>query len=264
MSVGKGGQKQRLKQAMKSLRHGLGIDGVFWTRWRDGGGGCKWCRHAGLLSKKGKAKPAWGAYKKFLKTLGTEPAATAAGARPVLPRGRAGRVDRRHRPYLMKRGRGRGGAVHHQLAAGRRRRRVQLDQDRRGVQAAGVERHRAAAAALRQPEPGRATRSTAATTIRATAVMNGGGVRRRRGRPLQARRPVLDRPSRVPAPAAARLAGLQRAEHPRVLAERAVAEQVRGASSTAPPRRSGAVDPTAKIMLGGMHGDDGHERDPVV
>jgi hypothetical protein len=73
LSVGKAGQKQRLSQAMKSLRSGLGVGGVFWSRWRDGGGGCKWCRHSGLLSKKGKAKPAWGAYKKFLKTLVTNP-----------------------------------------------------------------------------------------------------------------------------------------------------------------------------------------------
>ena len=69
MSVGKAGQKKRLSQVMKSLRKGLGVGGVFWTRWRDGSGGCKWCRHAGLVSKKGKAKPAWGAYKKFLKTV---------------------------------------------------------------------------------------------------------------------------------------------------------------------------------------------------
>ena len=69
LSVGAAGQKKRLSQVMKSLRKGFGVGGVFWTRWRDGGGGCKWCRHAGLVSKKGKAKPAWGAYKKFLKTV---------------------------------------------------------------------------------------------------------------------------------------------------------------------------------------------------
>ena len=69
LSVGTAGQKKRLSQVMKSLRKGFGVGGVFWTRWRDGGGGCKWCRHAGLVSKKGKAKPAWGAYKKFLKTV---------------------------------------------------------------------------------------------------------------------------------------------------------------------------------------------------
>ena len=72
LSVGEAGQKKRLSQVMKSLRKGFGVGGVFWTRWRDGGGGCKWCRHAGLVSKKGKAKPAWGAYKKFLKTLVVE------------------------------------------------------------------------------------------------------------------------------------------------------------------------------------------------
>ena len=58
---------------MKSLRRGLGVEGVFWARWRDGGGGCKWCKHSGLVHKSGKAKPAWGAYRKFLKTLPPPP-----------------------------------------------------------------------------------------------------------------------------------------------------------------------------------------------
>ena len=70
MSVGKTGQKSRLQQSMKMFRRGFGVEGVFWSRWRDGGGGCKWCRRSGLVAGSGKAKPAWKAYKKFLGTLG--------------------------------------------------------------------------------------------------------------------------------------------------------------------------------------------------
>jgi Glycosyl hydrolase catalytic core len=69
LSVGTAGQKKRLSQAFKALRSGFGVDGVFWSRWRDGGKGCSWCRHSGLLKRGGKAKPAWGAFKAFAKTL---------------------------------------------------------------------------------------------------------------------------------------------------------------------------------------------------
>jgi polysaccharide biosynthesis protein PslG len=69
MGVGSSGQRSRLKHSMSMLRRGLGVDGVFWSRWRDGGGGCKWCRNSGLVKRSGKAKPAWKAYKKFLKKL---------------------------------------------------------------------------------------------------------------------------------------------------------------------------------------------------
>ena len=69
MSVGTAGQKKRLKQSLRLVRDRFGIDGVFWSRWRDGSGGCGWCGHSGLLSRSGKPKPAWAAYKKFLKTV---------------------------------------------------------------------------------------------------------------------------------------------------------------------------------------------------
>jgi Glycosyl hydrolase catalytic core len=71
MGVGSTGQRSRLKHSMSMLRRGLGVEGVFWSRWRDGGGGCKWCRNSGLVKRSGKAKPAWKAYKKFLKKLKT-------------------------------------------------------------------------------------------------------------------------------------------------------------------------------------------------
>ena len=55
MSVGETGQKSRLQQSMKMLRRGFGVEGVFWSRWRDGGGGCKWCRRSGLVA--GRVRP---------------------------------------------------------------------------------------------------------------------------------------------------------------------------------------------------------------
>lgn len=80
MAVGRGGQKRRLRQSMSMLRRGLGVEGVFWSRWRDGGGGCSWCRHSGLVAASGKAKPAWRAYRKFLRKLSThEPPPTDPG-----------------------------------------------------------------------------------------------------------------------------------------------------------------------------------------
>lgn len=81
MSVGLTGQKRRLKHSMSMLRRrGLGVQGVFWSRWRDGGGGCSWCRHSGLLAGAGKPKPAWGAYKKFLgKSIPDDPDLTGPG-----------------------------------------------------------------------------------------------------------------------------------------------------------------------------------------
>ena len=35
------------------------IGGVWWFTWTDEGGGCQFCRSAGLLTEKRKAKPAW-------------------------------------------------------------------------------------------------------------------------------------------------------------------------------------------------------------
>lgn len=82
MSVGPAGQKQRLQNSMSMLRRGLGVEGVFWSRWRDGGGGCSWCRRSGLVARAGKAKPAWKAYKEFLSKLGPGGPHPPGGAGP--------------------------------------------------------------------------------------------------------------------------------------------------------------------------------------
>jgi len=72
MAVGLAGQRSRLKRSMERLRPGLGIQGVFWSRWRDGRGGCRWCRRSGLVTGKGRPKPAWKAFERFLKKLDPE------------------------------------------------------------------------------------------------------------------------------------------------------------------------------------------------
>ena len=66
MAVGPRGQKKRLTRAFRALRKGFGVDGVFWTRWRDGSDGCRWCRKSGLATRGGKPKPSWAAFEDFL------------------------------------------------------------------------------------------------------------------------------------------------------------------------------------------------------
>ncbi|MDX6595628.1 MAG: polysaccharide biosynthesis protein PslG [Solirubrobacterales bacterium] len=56
------GQASQLSQAFALLSaHRLewGVGGVWWFTWTDEGGGCSFCRSAGLLTEKRKAKPAW-------------------------------------------------------------------------------------------------------------------------------------------------------------------------------------------------------------
>jgi hypothetical protein len=59
---GLGGQANQLSQAFALLSaHRLewGVGGVWWFTWADEDGGCGFCRSAGLLTEKRKAKPAW-------------------------------------------------------------------------------------------------------------------------------------------------------------------------------------------------------------
>jgi hypothetical protein len=56
------GQANQLSQAFALLSaHRLewGVGGVWWFTWTDEGGGCGFCRSAGLLTEKRNAKPAW-------------------------------------------------------------------------------------------------------------------------------------------------------------------------------------------------------------
>ncbi len=56
------GQASQLSQAFALLsahRFEWGVGGVWWFTWTDEGGGCSFCRSAGLLTEKRKAKPAW-------------------------------------------------------------------------------------------------------------------------------------------------------------------------------------------------------------
>jgi len=56
------GQANQLSQAFALLSaHRLqwGVGGVWWFTWTDEGGGCSFCRSAGLLTENRKAKPAW-------------------------------------------------------------------------------------------------------------------------------------------------------------------------------------------------------------
>lgn len=83
MSVGPGGQESRLRRTMKTFSSDLGIDAVFWSRWRDGRSGCSWCRYSGLVNKAGESKPAWEAYQEFLDPDVVEPPPPPP---PTLPR----------------------------------------------------------------------------------------------------------------------------------------------------------------------------------
>ena len=259
MSVGKGGQKQRLSQAMKSLRHGLGIGGVFWTRWRDGGGGCKWCRHSGLLSKKGKAKPAWGAYKKFLKTLGTNPPPPPPELDPffrgVVPDGWMDGTD----AYLMKSAGV--GAVRfiinwQQVASSGGFNWTKTDEEFKELAENGIE-------PLPQlfGNPNLVGETVDADGNPKPAVMNQwqAFVAATVARYKPGGKFWTDNPG-ARSPPAAHLAGLQRAEHPRLLAERAVAEQVR----RLPPRHRRDDSPRRPDREDHARRDarrPGHERD---
>ena len=56
------GQANQLSQAFAMLtanRVRWRIGGVWWFTWTDEGGGCLFCRSAGLLTASRKAKPAW-------------------------------------------------------------------------------------------------------------------------------------------------------------------------------------------------------------
>jgi len=56
------GQANQLSQSfamLSSQRLRWGVAGVWWFTWTDEGGGCSFCRSAGLLTEKRKAKPAW-------------------------------------------------------------------------------------------------------------------------------------------------------------------------------------------------------------
>jgi hypothetical protein len=56
------GQASQLSRAFALLsaqRLRWGVAGVWWFTWTDEGGGCSFCRSAGLLTAKRKAKPAW-------------------------------------------------------------------------------------------------------------------------------------------------------------------------------------------------------------
>jgi hypothetical protein len=59
---GLGGQASQLSKAFALLsaqRLNWGVGGVWWFTWTDEGGGCSFCRSAGLLTENRKAKPAW-------------------------------------------------------------------------------------------------------------------------------------------------------------------------------------------------------------
>jgi hypothetical protein len=56
------GQANQLSQAFSMLadnRVRWRVGGVWWFTWTDEGGGCLFCRSAGLLTASRKAKPAW-------------------------------------------------------------------------------------------------------------------------------------------------------------------------------------------------------------
>jgi lysophospholipase L1-like esterase len=74
--VGKSGQAKRIKQAVAALKKNetsLKLRGFFYFAWKDGavykGGKDFWGLHTGLLNKKGKSKPAYGAFKKAVAAL---------------------------------------------------------------------------------------------------------------------------------------------------------------------------------------------------
>ncbi len=56
------GQARELSEAFRILsreRLRLRIDGAWWFTWADAQGGCEFCRTAGLLTEKRRAKPSW-------------------------------------------------------------------------------------------------------------------------------------------------------------------------------------------------------------
>jgi hypothetical protein len=74
--AGKSGQAKRIKQAVAALKRSapsLNLRGFFYFAWKDGavykGGKDFWGLHTGLLNKKGKAKPAYAAFKKAVAGL---------------------------------------------------------------------------------------------------------------------------------------------------------------------------------------------------
>jgi hypothetical protein len=74
--AGKSGQAKRIKQAVGALKRNeaaLNLRGFFYFAWKDGavykGGKDFWGLHTGLLNKKGKAKPAYAAFKKAVASL---------------------------------------------------------------------------------------------------------------------------------------------------------------------------------------------------
>ena len=248
LSVGKAGQKKRLSQVMKSLRKGFGVGGVFWTRWRTAAG--LQCAATPAVSKKGKAKPAWGAYKKFLKTVVVGPPPPPPDDPFFFGGVPGGFIDSTDAYLMHSAGSVRSGSSstgsRSPVAAGT------TEQDRPGVQAPGGERDRAAAAALRQSElrPGdrRQRRQPERRRDEPVAAFVAAAVTR------TSRWQLLDRQSRHPKPTTGGLAGLQRAE-----------QQAFWPNGPSPNKFAGflhgtaamirLVDPTAKIMLGGMHGD---------
>jgi GH35 family endo-1,4-beta-xylanase len=74
--AGKKGQAKRITQAVAALKKNttaLNLRGFFYFAWKDGavykGGKDFWGLHTGLLNKKGKAKPAYAAFKKAVASL---------------------------------------------------------------------------------------------------------------------------------------------------------------------------------------------------
>jgi hypothetical protein len=67
LEVGLRGQAERLRQALgayRSQRGALNLHGVLWYSWRDSpSAACAWCAHSGLLSKGGRPKPAFRAFR---------------------------------------------------------------------------------------------------------------------------------------------------------------------------------------------------------
>ncbi len=71
-AVTKKKQAELLKKTVNLLlskRRDWNLQGVTWFTWRDfqGSGGCVWCEHAGLQTKRGKAKPALRTYRRMIR-----------------------------------------------------------------------------------------------------------------------------------------------------------------------------------------------------
>lgn len=67
LEVGPSDQAERLRQALgayRSQRGSLNLHGVLWYSWRDSANAaCAWCASSGLLTKRGRQKPAFRAFK---------------------------------------------------------------------------------------------------------------------------------------------------------------------------------------------------------